>query len=407
MKARPPPSAPPPISGQDMAVIKKKIAPPIGPPPPGMLANFKAPKKYDEDKRQDKRGSNKHDDNFSDEENYEDDNHNDSSRQERWMVDEMSDINDELHDSQPKHSHHIDSGNNRFDADMKNIARNEASSDSNPYAGIMRNSPMESLAIGSNEGLKIYNFRKILRATFKELRQFILSGCEKNMVVRCYIERNRSGINAMAPVYSLCADLEDGTGRELITCRKIIKSRTSHYVFSLKEDDLYRKREQRSRLYLGKLRAVTADDYIMYDNGVCEVASRPYDSKSSENEKEDFDDDNDEVEESRQGATSKGNDEDSLYRTEVCVVHFNTKVRPCNQNQRGMEVAIPALSNMTHDMSSLNTVNSVGASLDSVSSNVAKKNPHLSRMMEKVMRAGRQNDLYANKVFVMHERQSK
>jgi hypothetical protein len=32
-------------------------------------------KKYDEDKRQDKRGSNKHDDNFLDEENYEDDNH--------------------------------------------------------------------------------------------------------------------------------------------------------------------------------------------------------------------------------------------------------------------------------------------------------------------------------------------
>jgi hypothetical protein len=72
----------------------------------------------------------------------------------------------------------------------------------------------------------------------------------------------------LAPFYSMCADLEDGTGRELMVCKKILQSRTSHYVFSLKSEDLYRKREQRSRLYLGKLRAISPFEYILYDNGI-------------------------------------------------------------------------------------------------------------------------------------------
>ena len=45
----------------------------------------------------------------------------------------------------------------------------------------------------------------------------------KNLIIlnRCYIERTRGGGNMFAPVYSLCADLEDGTGRELLVCRKV------------------------------------------------------------------------------------------------------------------------------------------------------------------------------------------
>jgi len=65
--------------------------------------------------------------------------------------------------------------------------------------------------------------------------------------------------------------LADGTGRELMVCRKVMRSRSPHYVFSLKSEDLWRKREQRSRLYLGKLRATSANDYVLYDNGICEA----------------------------------------------------------------------------------------------------------------------------------------
>jgi len=43
--------------------------------------------------------------------------------------------------------------------------------------------------------------------------------------VRCFIERDRSGVNKMAPVYTLFADHEDGSGRLLLCARKMWKSR--------------------------------------------------------------------------------------------------------------------------------------------------------------------------------------
>ncbi len=39
-------------------------------------------------------------------------------------------------------------------------------------------------------------------------------------------------------------------------------------MFSLKADDLYRKREKRSRLYLGKLRSIDGGAYVLYDDGI-------------------------------------------------------------------------------------------------------------------------------------------
>jgi hypothetical protein len=60
-----------------------------------------------------------------------------------------------------------------------------------------------------------------------------------------------------------------------MVCRKVMRSRTPHYIFSLKAEDLWRKREQRSRLYLGKLRATSAQDYVLYDNGICDAPEEP------------------------------------------------------------------------------------------------------------------------------------
>ncbi|RYG69130.1 hypothetical protein EON64_03500 [archaeon] len=117
--------------------------------------------------------------------------------------------------------------------------------------------------------LTIFNFQPILRSTYRELRAFVTSPCAGGITTRCYIERNRSGSKMLAPYFSLCADLEDGTGRELMVCRKVLQSRSAHYIFSLKAEDLWRKREQRSRLYLGKLRATSTNDYVLYDNGIC------------------------------------------------------------------------------------------------------------------------------------------
>ena len=60
-----------------------------------------------------------------------------------------------------------------------------------------------------------------------------------------------------------------------MVCRKIMRSRTPHYIFSLKSEDLWRKREQRSRLFLGKLRATGNMDYVLYDNGICDAPEEP------------------------------------------------------------------------------------------------------------------------------------
>ncbi len=118
----------------------------------------------------------------------------------------------------------------------------------------------------------------IYKATYRELRHFVLSPCDPGTITKCYIERNRSGSNFFQPFYSLCADLEDGTGRELIVCRKV-PSLSSHYIFSLKQEDLWLKREKRSRLYLGKLRKTSSNDYVLYDHGTLSRADDA-DSKS-------------------------------------------------------------------------------------------------------------------------------
>ena len=73
-------------------------------------------------------------------------------------------------------------------------------------------------------------------------------------------------------------------------CRKVFYSSTSHYIFSLKADDLYRKREQRSRLYLGKLRATGQDSYVLYDNGNIAIPESKADAKGR-----DLSDDEEEV----------------------------------------------------------------------------------------------------------------
>jgi hypothetical protein len=378
MKARPPPNSPPPISMEDMAIIKKKIAPPKGPPPPGMLS-FKAPKKYDDE---DKTYHNRNDrDQFSDDDELE---LSDDFRAEIKLENHTRRNDDYIpdHHSQMK-QHRTQNPRELADLDDKQSMSGLTSMSTD-------NDKSNSDFIITANGVKIYNFRRILRATFKELRTFILAPCEKGQIVRCYIERNRSGLNALAPVYSLCADLEDGTGRELISCRKILKSRSPHYVFSLKQEDLYRKREQRSRLYLGKLRAVSDTDYIMYDNGVCEV-NESFDSKD-ENLNEDNNDEIAQQQTSQMRSHGAAAEDDSLYRTQLVVVRYHSRKRPCQPDERGMEVAIPFIG----DIKSSAPLASSGA-----------KKHNLSRVFDKVIESGRQNELHSNKIFIMHERQSR
>jgi len=58
-----------------------------------------------------------------------------------------------------------------------------------------------------------------------------------------------------------------------------VPSLSSHYIFSLKQEDLWLKREKRSRLYLGKLRKLSSSDYVLYDHGTLSRAASAADSK--------------------------------------------------------------------------------------------------------------------------------
>eukprot|EP01035_Chromulina_nebulosa_P022580 gene22580-29238_t len=204
----------------------------------------------------------------------------------------------------------------------------------------------------------------------------------------------------LAPFYSICADLEDGTGRELMVCRKIIRSRSPHYVFSLKTDDLWRKREQRSRLFLGKLRATSNNEYVMYDNGICaapqdtvvedeDVAATVGDGRKNTALAKKYERD-------MKGSAAASSEDVSLYRKELAIIHYNVKSRPCQTGVRGMEICIP------------NTFGSVdGAAPTATEGKQTHQIFNIEKPFEKIRAAGKQNEMFAKSCFVLHERNSR
>mmetsp|Transcript_15091 Transcript_15091/g.15213 ORF Transcript_15091/g.15213 Transcript_15091/m.15213 type:complete len:744 (+) Transcript_15091:226-2457(+) len=268
----------------------------------------------------------------------------------------------------------------------------------NPMSGDSgSNSPNPNT--GSKAG--IFNFKPILHSTYRELRIFVMTPPPPGLVVRCYIEREKS----FSPFYSLCADLEDGTGRELIVCKKVLRSFSSHYVFSLKAEDLYRKREQRSRLYLGKLRSTNSAEYVLFDNGVMDKPDDEGDMMYEHSEGS---------AESPQEAKDGRPDVDcSLYRQQMAVVHYNTKTRPVPENLRGMEVCVPVpthahkLTVEAKDIShNVNSPTSASATANTQAA-LNSKSPNIQHPFQQIRDSGRQNELMANRFFVMHEKQSK
>jgi hypothetical protein len=278
------------------------------------------------------------------------------------------------------------------------------------------------MTVATGRKAAIFNFHPILKSTYRELRHFVLSPCQPGFIVRCYIERNRSGSNMLAPCYSLCADLEDGTGRELVVCRKVWQSRTSHYVFSLKNEDLWRRREQRSRLYLGKLRSVGQGEYVLYDNGICaapdedETILEDIEETAAGTLRSDVGNTNiarklerDRAAEAK-NAGAKTSEEVSLYRREMAVIKFNAMNRPAPQCVRGLEVCIPAVPSPAALAEAKPMSSSAAAALGaSVTSSVVAQPAvfNLEKPFRKIRDMQRQNDLYGKTCLVLHERASR
>lgn len=95
-----------------------------------------------------------------------------------------------------------------------------------PTAGVTMGKPIRGARSGEAIGLRsrIFDTTTIPTVT-AELKRFVcsplLSG--PGSVLRCFIERNRSGAHKFSRVFSLYADLEDGSGRLLLAARKARK----------------------------------------------------------------------------------------------------------------------------------------------------------------------------------------
>jgi len=181
-----------------------------------------------------------------------------------------------------------------------------------------------------------------------------------------------------------------------MVCRKVMRSRSPHYVFSLKAEDLWRKREQRSRLYLGKLRATSSNSYVLYDNGICEAPveddsffeSRELGIDASSSQEKDSSSLARKSERDKKGPGSSSDDM-SLYRSELMALHFNTKARPTPPGKRGTEVCIPC---------------------SSISADQKAKLPNaycIEGPFNKVRTELRQNSMYAQSCFFLHEKTSR
>jgi hypothetical protein len=251
--------------------------------------------------------------------------------------------------------------------------------------------PLGKVKIGKQG---IYDYTGVLKSTYRDLKIFLQRPVPRGVVCRCYIERSRSGLNSFSPFYSLCADLDDGTGRELIVCRKLFKSQSAHYVFSLKSDDLWREREQRSRLFLGKLRKLDSGEYVLYDHG---IHSLPTDEKDKDTK--DFKQSAADLSESNMNnsktnestSTSDKNDESSLYRKELMVCYFSSKSRPTPTY--GMEICIPNPTNMPKAEGEL--LNKVGSKISMI------------KPFKEIRDSCAHNDLYSQNLFIMNEKQSR
>ncbi|KAH8054982.1 hypothetical protein JL722_8398 [Aureococcus anophagefferens] len=221
----------------------------------------------------------------------------------------------------------------------------------------------------------------------RKLHAFVLAPAPSGggVVVRCFIERNRSGRHALFPLYKLYADHEDGTGRLLVAARKLPGNGTSHYAFSTSPADLYKARGNRSRHYLGKLRANGAtSEYTLFSAGDKPPAGA-----------------------AGAGAPPRWRPARDA-RCEMAAVAFSSK-RSAPTNPRRMEVAVPqtrwrprgADDGPRHDDDLDDGVVAVA------SFRPARDQDSLCHTLNLAQGQGAQNVLHADRIAVLHMRESK
>lgn len=111
------------------------------------------------------------------------------------------------------------SGNDAGSSGTEKTARNPSMGGSTPAGKPVRGARWgEAIGVRS----KVFDTETIPTGR-AEVRDFICSPLRSGpgTVLRCFIERSRGGSHKLSRVYSMYADLEDGSGRLLLTARKV------------------------------------------------------------------------------------------------------------------------------------------------------------------------------------------
>ncbi|KAG2815826.1 hypothetical protein PC116_g11554 [Phytophthora cactorum] len=95
------------------------------------------------------------------------------------------------------------------------------------------------------------------------LRSFVMrSPAQGTAAIRCYVERDRQGLNRLHPVFRLYLE----SRKQFLLCaQKRVSSKTSNYLLTLEQNPTNR----RSNLIVGKLRGNwSGSEYTVYDDGM-------------------------------------------------------------------------------------------------------------------------------------------
>lgn len=94
-----------------------------------------------------------------------------------------------------------------------------------PPGGVSLGKPIRGARRGEAIGMRsrVFDTTTIPTGT-ADLKDFVCSPLHSGpgSVVRCFIERNRSGTHTLSHTFSMYADLEDGSGRLLLAARKVL-----------------------------------------------------------------------------------------------------------------------------------------------------------------------------------------
>ncbi|RHY10467.1 hypothetical protein DYB30_001987 [Aphanomyces astaci] len=171
-------------------------------------------------------------------------------------MDDMDDMDDG--DAKP-HRHHVEAAAGSID-DVK-------LPDGEPKK---RSKKPKQHAEDKKKAFELFNPKRVPYVP-NQLLEFVVNPLEvgRGHVVRCFIERNRSGQNKLSPLYTMLIEINSSKGRPILYARKKPTSRiSSHFIFSLNKEDLFLSRSLRSKQFVGKLRSDTRKmEYTLFDQG--------------------------------------------------------------------------------------------------------------------------------------------